>query len=84
MWFGLLHLRPEDGDDVDREMAIVVAYEPHRLLKVGGPIAAVPTFLAGLHEASNGGRRVQPPRCGACDELWEVPPLDGEVECASA
>lgn len=86
MWFGLLHLTSTAGKDDSEEMAIIVAYESHRLFRIGAPVAALPTFLACLHEASQGGRHVQPPRCGSCGAGWEVPPLDDgeEATCASA
>jgi hypothetical protein len=86
MWFGLLYLTPEDGDDVEHPTVMVVAYESHRLFKVGAPLPAAPGLIALLREAAAHGRNVGPPRCGSCDAPWDVPPLDGEGEpaCASA
>jgi hypothetical protein len=85
MWFGLLHLSLDEGDDVQHDTVIVIAYEPHRLFKVGGPVTMAPGLLAMLREASDQGRRLEPPRCGTCAAPLEVPPMEEEeAECASA
>jgi len=84
VWFGLVHLSPDAGDDVERESVIVVAYEPHRLFRVGASLEAAPEVLATLREASDHGRRVGAPRCGSCDAPITVPPVDEDESCASA
>ena len=85
MWFGLLHLTPDSGDAVDAPQAVVVAYQTDRLLRIGAAVDQIPEVVRLLHLASDGGRSVRPPRCGACDAPWDVPPLDEEESaCASA
>lgn len=86
MWFGLVHLSPEEGDDVDREMVIVVAYEHHRLYRVAAPLECAPDCIAALRQAADHGRNVVAPRCGTCGAPWDVPDLDSEEDeaCASA
>jgi hypothetical protein len=79
MWLGLMHYS-EPVDDLKEASAIVVAYEPHRLFSEGAPVAAAPTLIRLLREASGAGEHVEAPRCGRCGHPLEVP----EIECASA
>ncbi len=79
MWLGVMHY-PEPVDGLEVPSAIIVAYEPHRLFSVCAPVAAAPTLIRLLREASGGGEHVEEPRCGRCGEPLEVP----EITCASA
>jgi hypothetical protein len=79
MWLGLMHY-PQAVDGLKEPSAIVVAYEPHRLFSVGAPVAAAPTLIRLLREASGAGEHVEGPRCGRCGHPLEVP----EITCASA
>lgn len=85
MWLGVVHL-PEA--EAETEMALLVAYEPHRLFTVGAPVPAAPQLIRLLREAGARGEHVRAPRCGHCGAALEVPPLDEpagpEVACASA
>ncbi len=85
---GAIRIRDRDvAPEEVEEHVVVVAYEPRRLFKVATPLSQVDVVLQFLRAASDGGRRVGPPRCGCCGETIEVPPVDEEEEapeCASA
>ena len=88
MWFGLMHLSPEEGDDVEEETVVVVAYERHRLFKVAAPLPSAPDCIATLRKAADHGRNVCAPYCPDCGADWDIPDLDSQEEedeaCASA
>ncbi len=52
MWLGLLHLTMADGDDVEADTAIIVAYERDRLFSAAGPVAMAPQIVRLLREAA--------------------------------
>lgn len=85
MWLGLLMISKEESDDVEHDMAILVAYERERLLSAGGPVEMAPQIVRLLREAGRETGALQLPRCGTCGEALDVPPLDeAEPACASA
>ncbi len=84
MWFGLMHQSPDEGDDVEREMVIVVAYGAHRLFRIGTAPTELPSLLHTLRLAAAQGEDFRPPRCGSCAAPIAVPDLDEEPGCASA
>lgn len=74
MWLGLLYLPSAD----DGEQVILCAWEPgrERPFTVAGPLASVPDMARFLREAAAGmPMPLQPPRCDACLEPFDLPLL---------
>jgi hypothetical protein len=84
MWLGVMHYT-EAADGLDAESAILVAYEPERIFTVGLPVKTVPLMIRMLRATAGARGASWRPRCRACGEELEVPPLDDrEAACASA
>ena len=89
VWFGLTHLQAGEtpsADDDDFVLLAIYRADGSRVMRVGAPLAELPSMVRMLRGASDGAPRGRP-RCRECGSDYGVPDLDAapgpEEPCAS-
>ena len=79
MWFGMLHLAPDEYDDsgMDGDAVLLMVWKPGwtRPIATVVPPDAVGSFVRLVRAVSEGGP-IAPPRCDGCGAAIPVPDLD--------
>lgn len=82
MWIGLMHVHAgETPDAVDGDLALIGIYrdDGSRLMRLRGPLTAIPEIVRMLRAASAGAPRGLP-SCERCEGSLGAPDIDAAVE----